>query len=248
MRDEEYRAMFELEERLWWYEGMRGITASLLGPALKKGRKQRVLDIGCGTGYSCVWLRQRFGFACAYGIDVSPRAAEFWQARRLDTVALATADKLPFEENEFDLVTCFDVIYQLDDERASQAVAEIHRVLRPGGLLFMREPAYEWLRGSHDIAVSTQHRYTLTELKRLLVGEGLAPIGATYANTLLLGAAVLRRLASRARRSSGSDVRPIPGWLNAILGSVLRLEARLLNRVSFPFGLSAIVVAQKLLD
>ena len=41
MRDEEYRAMFELEERLWWYEGMRAVTASLLGPILGE-QNQRV--------------------------------------------------------------------------------------------------------------------------------------------------------------------------------------------------------------
>jgi len=55
MRDEEYRAMFALEERLWWYEGMRRDHGFVAQPNLGE-QNQRVLDIGCGTGYSTVWL------------------------------------------------------------------------------------------------------------------------------------------------------------------------------------------------
>ena len=245
MRDEEYRAMFDLEERLWWYEGMRGITASLIGPALEKNPNERLLDLGCGTGYSCAWLRDRFDFGEAFGVDVSPHAAGFWHARGLDTVALATADSLPFRENEFDLVTCFDVIYQLNDERASAAVSEMHRVLKPGGLLFIREPAYQWMRGGHDVAVGTHRRYTVTDLRRLLRARGFKPRRSTYANTLLFWMAVPHRLLSKLRGSTESDVKPVPGWMNTLLGAALKLETRMLRRIAFPFGLSVITLAEK---
>ena len=238
MRDEEYRAMFELEERLWWYEGMRSVTASLLGPILGAN------NIGCGTGYSMVWLRERFTFREVYGVDLSRHASVFWQTRELDTVALASADKLPFGEAEFDLVTCFDVIYQLNDKRASDAISEMNRVLRPGGLLFIREPAYQWMRGAHDVAVGTHRRYTLTDLRRLLLAHGFNISRTTYANTLLFWLAAPHRLFSKWRGSTESDVRPVPRWLNAMLGATLKLEARMLSRVAFPFGLSTIALAK----
>ncbi len=92
--------MFELEERLWWYEGMRAVTARLLGHGLGE-TNQRLLDIGCGTGYSMVWLRERFKSSDVYGVDLSPLASEFWAARGLNTVALASADRLPFGEGKF---------------------------------------------------------------------------------------------------------------------------------------------------
>lgn len=245
MRDEEYRAMFELEERLWWYEGMRAITASVLDQSLHNRGGQRLLDLGCGTGYSLVWLRDRFKLAEVYGVDLSPRAVEFWRARALDTVARASAGDLPFGAGEFDLVTCFDVIYQLDDERASAAVSEMHRVLKPRGLLFIREPAYQWMRGAHDVAVGTGRRYTLTDLRRLLLAHGFELKRSTYANALLFWLAAPHRLLSRLRGGTESDVKPVPQWLNRVLCATLRLEARMLSRIGFPFGMSAIALAEK---
>ncbi|HWP45225.1 MAG TPA: class I SAM-dependent methyltransferase, partial [Blastocatellia bacterium] len=67
----------------------------------------------------------------------------------------------------------------------------------------------------------------------------------TYANTLLFGAAAPHRLLSRVLGSTASDVRPVPGWMNRAFCGVLRIESRLLKVMSFPFGLSAILLAEK---
>jgi len=245
MRDDEYRAMFDLEERLWWYVGMRAITASILDREIENKNNLRLLDIGCGTGFSLVWLRERYKPQQAFGVDISPLAAALWRERSLETVAVASADCLPFNSNEFDLVTCFDVIYQLDSDRALRAVEEMSRVLKPGGWLFIREPAYDWMRGAHDIAVGTRHRFTLREMKRLLSEQGFALSRATYVNTLLFAAAAGHRLISRLKGEETSDVKPAPKLLNSLFESALKLEARLVGRITFPFGLSVIALAQK---
>jgi SAM-dependent methyltransferase len=244
MRDEEYAAMFEMEERLWWYDGMRRVTSSLLNGTIEKSRRVRLLDVGCGTGYSLAWLTERLGAGGAFGIDASGVAASFWKRRGINA-AVASISALPFEARQFDLITCFDVIYQLDEKQAIEAVSEIGRVLKPGGLFLIREPAYEWMRGSHDVAVGTRHRYTLTELKKLLRRCGLDSIRSTYANTILFGAAIPHRIVSRLKGGTASDVKPVAPWANRLFMSALRFEAMLLRRISFPFGLSAIVVARK---
>jgi ubiquinone/menaquinone biosynthesis C-methylase UbiE len=242
MLDREYRAMFELEERLWWYEGMRAVMAQILRMTASRSI---ALDVGCGTGYSILWLREQFKIKEAFGVDASRRAAELWKLRGISTAAIALAELLPFSSNQFDLVTCFDVIYQLQLEGARAALSEMKRVLRPGGLLLVREPAYDWLRGSHDIAVGTCRRYTLGELCRLIASQGLSIKRATYANTLLFGLAAAHRLVSRLLGGEKSDVRPLPELINRALLKTLKLESRLLSKINFPFGLSAIALARK---
>src|ERR1044072_8592990 len=96
MRDDEYRAMFDLEERLWWYTGMRAMTASILDRERDQNKNLRLLDVGCGTGFSLVWLRERFDSREAFGVDLSTHAAALWQLRDLHTVAGGWADKRPF--------------------------------------------------------------------------------------------------------------------------------------------------------
>lgn len=245
MRDDEYRAMFELEQSLWWYQGMREITASLLDGNLNKKNDLRMLDVGCGTGYSMSWLRQRFHSPQVFGVDLFYQAAELWRLSGIDTAAIASADALPFPSQEFDLVTCFDVIYQLSKEDAAKAAAEFFRVLQEGGTLFIREPAYEWMRGSHDKVVATKHRFTRTRLKELLVSQGFKIKRATYANSLLFLAAMPHRFLSRIKGGDESDVKPVHPLLNRTFAAALQLEARLLQRLSFPFGLSVIILAEK---
>src|SRR5262249_39642843 len=151
---------------------------------------------------------------------------------------VASVAGLPFSDRKFDLVTCFDVIYQLDTEVAGRAVSEIHRTLKPGGILFIREPAYDWMRGGHDVAVATRHRYTRPELKRLLEAAGFETRRATYANSLLFWAAVPHRWLSKIKGSGESDVQPASPLLNALFGSALNLESKIVRALAFPFGLS----------
>lgn len=248
MLSSEYRAMYELEDRLWWYEGMRAVTASILEENLASRPGLKVLDVGCGTGYSLRWLKERIGTEEAFGVDASHEAARLWRESRLDCAAVASIVSLPFGSDQFDLVTCFDVVYQLDEEAAFGALSELHRVLRPGGLLFIREPAYQWLRGSHDEAVGTRHRYRLSEMVGLAESSGFLKRRATYANTILFPVAVPHRLLSRVRGGAASDVRPVPGWMNRAFISALWMESRLLKWISLPFGLSVILLAEKKRD
>jgi SAM-dependent methyltransferase len=245
MRDDEYQAMYDLERTLWWYRGMRQITRAIIGDNLAPNQGVCFLDAGCGTGYSVTWLKEELKTDAAFGVDLSRIAASFWNRIGVRTAAVSSICELPYLSHSFDLVTCFEVIYQLDHDQAGAAVSELARVLKPGGLIYIREPAYDWLRGSHDKAVGTRHRYTLGELKGLVGSHGLIPRRATYANTLLFLPAVAHRLISKASGGEDSDVKPVAGWLDSGLRSILRVEASMLRRFNAFFGLSAIVLAQK---
>ena len=254
MQTEDYEYLYALEESFWWFAGMRAITSALLDPFCPRGRDRLILDAGCGTGLNLAWLRRYAGVeGRVCGIDVSADALGFCRARGHAGLARASVTALPFATARFDLVTSFDVLVQLPGEDADALAArEMYRVLRPGGVAFVRVAAYEWLRSGHDAALGSQRRYTLGELKELLAGAGFRVLRATYANSLLLPAAALRRVVLKriGLADSGSDVKPLaPGlqWLDGALQAVLRAEANWLRsaRRNLPAGLSAICVARK---
>ena len=253
MDREEFARLNALEETFWWFAGMREITASLLDPVCPPGSARTVLDAGCGTGWNLGWLRRYAGDGRVVGVDVEPLAVEFSRARHRDDVLQASVLDLPFPESTFDLVTSFDVLPQLPGEGTDElALREMCRVLRTGGVVFVRAAAYEWLRSSHDQALATHRRYRLSTLVDGVSRAGFEVVRTTYANTVLLPLAVLHRLVLKrvGLAAPGSDVRPLPQrleWVEGVLAAALRLEARILRKApaSLPFGLSAICVARK---
>ena len=253
MKSEDYADLYALEENFWWFAGMREITAALLDPILKALQDRQILDAGCGTGGNISWLARYAGNGRVVGMDVADDALAFCAEGKHERLVCASATDLPFANSSFDLITSFDVLVQIPGEGMDQqALREMYRVLRPGGVAFIRCAAYEWMRSSHDVALATQRRYTLSELAERTRAEGFRIMRSTYANTLLLPAVAVRRLLLKriGLSETGSDVKPLPPkleWLNGILAKALMSEARMLRNpgVSLPAGLSAICIAAK---
>ena len=244
MEKEEYRRLYELEDRLWWFVGMRHITLTLIDRFLSGSEDLLILDAGCGTGGMLPYLGR---FGTRLGIDISDEALQFVRLRETEPLARASVSNLPFRVHSFDLVTSFDVIYHRAVENDELAMAEMARVLRPNGSLLIRVPAYNWMRSAHDDAVHTGRRYTRRGLDKKLRRAGLRPTFVTYANTLLFPVAVAYRFLGKLRphRRHGSDVGPMIPSLNRWFGAALKLEAGILRHSRLPFGLSVIALAQK---
>jgi SAM-dependent methyltransferase len=240
MKDEEYGRMYALEETHWWYSGMRAITASVVAPHVR-GRAARILDAGCGTGNNLEHFRT---WGAPVGIDLSEEAVRFCRERGV-TVARGSVLSLPFPDRTFDLVTSFDVLYHrwITDDRA--AVGELVRVLRPGGLLFVRVPALKMLWGAHDEAVYSRHRYTRGELRQLFGACGLRVVRASYCNSLLFPVLATRRTLDRWLAREGSDVESLSPVLEKTFRSLLGLEAAWMRRFSFPVGASVVALGQR---
>jgi ubiquinone/menaquinone biosynthesis C-methylase UbiE len=241
----EYDYMFRLEDNLWWYVGMRRIVETLLRRRLGAHTGGlMVLDAGCGTGGS---LKQLRGFGEVIAFDFYPQAAALSATRDGGRVLVASIDAIPARDASFDLVTAFDVVCQLPARQEEAALAEIARVLKPGGTALVRVPAYQALYGPHDATLQTAHRYTAPEVARKLAKAGLRDVSTTYANTLLFPLAAARRILAKliSEDSRQSDVRPLPRPLNSAFLAILTLEARLLRYARLPFGLSVIALATK---
>jgi len=253
MQTEDFVFLYETEEKLWWFVGMREISAALLDKFSPKNLGN-VLDIGCGTGLNLKWLERYASPGAIKGLDVEETALRFCRERGENFLTQASATDLPFADDSFDLVTSFDVLVQIPGKNADEkAIAEMYRILKPNGVAFVRAAAYNWMRSGHDRALNTQRRYTLGELSKKLEKAGFAILRKTYANTLPFPLAVIRRLILKPIRLSdkGSDVKPLPPsleWLNRALTRALVREARFLKRpkASLPFGLSAVCILRKI--
>ena len=156
----EYKNIFENEESHFFYVGNHNMVLSLVKRYLKPGKEIRILDAGCGTGLLAKKLEK---FGVVTGIDISPEAILYAKKRGIRAIK-ASVTKLPFKDETFDLVVSIDVLYHQNVENDLNALGEFKRVLKPNGILIVKVPAYNWLRGSHDIVVHTKHRYTLEEL------------------------------------------------------------------------------------
>jgi len=250
MQAQDYAYLYELEDNFWWFVGMREISQSLLDQVCAKGVVRRVLDAGCGTGGMLSWLSQYTGSDSVVGVDLSTTALKFCQARNQKELTQGSIAQLPFADSSFDLVTSFDVVQHVLDKGDVRAIAEIYRVLRPGGFAFVRVSAYEWLRSGHDEALAVQRRYTLSELSEEMGRAGFSIRRATYANTLLLPVAIIKRLVFSRFGSAHaeSEVKPWPKklqWLNGLMSLPLKLEAEVLRKMNLPFGVSAICIGEK---
>jgi SAM-dependent methyltransferase len=245
MNLEEYEVMYRVEDRHWWYLGMERITRSLVERALPPDRDTRpvkILDAGCGTGAVMKYLA-RYGEVT--GFDFSAEALKFSRRRGHVRLAQASVTTLPYADDLFDLVVSFDVLCEIGVDDVS-ALREFARVLKPGGVVLLRLPAYAWMRGQHDVAVHLAHRYTRGEIIGKLRDSGLQPLHASYANTFLFPVAAAKRWSERfLPPQSGSDLTLNPGPSNGVLRAILSAEAPLIATRGLPFGLTVTALARK---
>lgn len=245
MRTDEYKNIFKHQQSLWWYQGMTIILRRLLSVYLPIGRKRNILDAGCGTGAAFPLLKS---FGTVIGVDVSEEALRF--ARRVgEKTKKASVDVLPFSTESFDAVVSLDVLYHRWVKNHRKALGEYVRVLKPGGILLWREPAFNWLKSGHDLVDFTERRFTKEQMKKDLKKLPLEIKIISYVNTLLFPLVIIKRLPSIfhvEKPHAKSDIGAIPHWANRIFMNILSLESHLMLHVSLPFGSSVICVAKKL--
>lgn len=252
MNDHEYDVMAHVERDHWWYRGLRDLIGRLLvreGFANRSGL--RVLDAGCGTGENLCMLHELLDTAYLGGFDWSPRAVEYARAKAPDIDIYRSDLCVPeFHADEYDLVLSCDVLCTIGLEGARPGMLQIVERIRPGGLLMLNLPAYQWLFSRHDVAVATRERFTAPQVGRFLVPMGLTIELLSYRLCALFPAIVTARLPSMLfgprNPTPHSDLSIPNALINRCLAWALRWENRaILRGVRFPWGSSVFVVARR---
>ena len=241
MRPAEYETMFRVEETHWWYRALHQLIFDTLERELPTWREKEILDAGCGTG---TILKLLGNPTKNVGVDLAPEVISLCRRRGLDNVREADISKLPFADGSFDAVICSSVLYHQWVKNVGEAVRELHRVLRPGGLLLVNVPAFEFLHSAHDDAVMTARRFRKNEIRSVLCENGFMIRRLTYWTTLLFPLAVAARTLGGSK--SGRDFESAEtSFSHRIFVKIMSFELALLKWVSLPFGVALFAVAQK---
>ena len=240
-------ATYRVEQRHFWWVGLRSFVTPLVERAVEGIEHPRILDCGCGTGANLTLL-SRYGVA--FGFDLSRWGLDYARDYGQRRIANASITHIPFGAATFDLVTAFDVLYSLSEDAEAHAAAEMHRVLRPGGRVIVNVAALSILRGNHSVFGSEVRRSTRRRLRRVLTRAGFEVERLTYTNAslfpLMLAVRTVQRLTGLATpEEAGTDVVLPPAPINAALAALVRLEARMLRVTDMPIGSSLLAVGKK---
>jgi ubiquinone/menaquinone biosynthesis C-methylase UbiE len=195
---------------------------------------ERVLDLGCGTGWATRLLARRVGegpggSGQVIGLDLSDEMVRRARARSKDfenvMYVVGAADRVPWEENYFDKVLSVESFYYYPDQE--RALAELFRVMSPHGQLFLLINLYSdnhySLRWVHELQVPVQVRsqaeyvellkaHAFEDVKAMRIPDQ-TPTPETYTGKWFKNAEELRdfkRIGALLLTATKPDVRSLP--------------------------------------
>ncbi len=244
MERAEYERMHAVEDRMWWYRGLRLLVADLLVAVLARSTASGpVLDAGCGTGGMLARLGAKVAGHSTIGLEYDKAAAALAAAKTLRPIAVGSVTEMPLGDGGLAGYLSLDVLCHADVEPAV-ALDEARRCLAPGGVAIFNLPAYSWMLSAHDSRVHNARRFALGQARRLLADHGFRVLRSTYWNTFLFPLMLLHRLIER--DDAESDVRDFPRWQDLLFSAALTVERVMIRSgLSLPFGGSLILVAMR---
>lgn len=240
-RADRHRRLAEIEQEHFWFIGRRRLVGQL---ARRFGSLDRgvLVDVGCGTG---ITLGAVAGpETLAVGLDLQPGGlARRVEGPRRMLLVRGDALSLPVGDGVADVVLALDVLEHVDDR---VTLDEIHRILRPGGVLVATVPSFPSLWSYRDEDAGHLRRYTSASLRRALDDSGLEVTRVTYYQFVLFPVVVLTRwLGRRWHRVRDAEEQP-PPRLNNVLRRLALVESAVLARgIALPWGSSLVAVARR---
>lgn len=245
MKQDEFARMEEQGEKHYWYAARRRLMLQSLKSLAPDGAGAlKILDLACACGHNHRVLK---GYGEYHGLDLSPLALAYCRGKGIPGLVRGDAARLPYRDGSFDVVLSLDVFEHIEDD--SLAIAEVHRVLRPGGLLIFNVPALMSLFSRHDRAFHHHRRYGRMELAGKLEARGLSVRTMSFWSFFLFPFvyAARRILMNRGPDDDESDFHmDLPGWADALFRGISAVEASWIGLgLSFPVGVSLFGTAKK---
>ena len=180
MEKEYYRDYYTLERNHWWFRARKNILEAQVQRLFPNRTNLKILNAGCATGYSSEWLMQ---FGEVSSLEYDAECFAFTRDVVKIPIVQGSITELPFEDNQFDLIVAFDVVEHVENDVL--AVQEMQRVAKPGGIIFISVPAFNFLWSNHDEVNHHFRRYKIATLSNTFRKSTLKHLYTSYFNTFL---------------------------------------------------------------
>lgn len=207
-----------------------------------------ILEIGCSSGFLIRELVRDFPEAVVIGADVVKEPL-FRLAEALPGVPLMRFDLLrcPIPDDSVDVVVMLNVLEHIEDD--SLALANVARILKPGGTVVLEVPAGPLLYDSYDAELQHFRRYTASELVSKLQAQGFEISRKSHLGFLLYPAFALVKLFNKwqepRKKESVVEAQAKSSGSSAIVRAALKLEEKLFSTLQLPFGIRVTAVGKR---
>jgi len=224
---------------------------ALSGLALAPTNAPLILEIGCSSGFMLKLARQRLPGASWIGSDYVRGPLEKLAAE-VPELPLLHFDlrACPLPDESVDAVLLLNVLEHIDDD--AQALRQVHRILRPGGVAVIEVPAGPELYDVYDQLLMHYRRYTSRGLREVLVTTGFDIARFSHLGTFIYPPFYLvkqwnKRYLSRAKATQrqivAENIRSTRS--SPFLAALLGIELKLGRIINWPFGIRCVAVARK---
>ena len=243
-KPEYFSELFRLEAENFWFRARNEIVIWALRTF--QPESARFLEVGCGTGFVLSGIARIFPEMALSGSEIF-LAGLSHAKKRLPSAHFMQMDarRIPFFE-AFDAIGAFDVLEHIEEDEV--VLAQVHRALKPGGVLLLTVPQHPWLWSASDEYACHVRRYTSNEIENKVLSAGFELKRSTSFVTSLLPAMMLSRAlqglwTDNFDPSSELKINPI---LNKFFYGLMKLElAGIKFGINYPIGGSRLIVAKK---
>ena len=251
--------LLRMQREHFWYRGRHKLIWTVLEKEIPKyfgpTPKLRAIDVGggCAGWIEYIHAHNPHMFQELAVGDSSKRALLLAEPVVGSFAARYQVDLLnmPWDE-EWDVIFLLDVLEHIPEHE--EALRQVHKSLRPGGLLVVTTPALRFFWTYNDELAFHQRRYSKRDFRMLGEQTGFKLLRAEYFMFFLSPILLLSRLLFRPPKSLTAEeaqaylarthqVPPRP--INKALTGIFSLESFLVNHVNFPWGTSVLALLQK---
>lgn len=210
-----------------------------------------VLEVGCSSGYYLRLLRERLPRATIIGSDFIPGPLRE-VAAALPEVPIIQMDLVncPLPSESVDAVVMLNVLEHIKED--AEALRQVYRILRPGGILVLEVPAGPHLYDVYDKLLMHHRRYTMGRIRRLFSQAGFEVASATHLGVVVYPAFAAVKLWNRLRppRARQHEERAVAGYIqytasSFLVGGAFAVERWLGRWIRWPFGIRCVLVGRR---